>query len=296
MSRGSKQSAVRTQEKRDYYEVLGVPRDAGPERIREAYLALSRRFHPDVANEEQAPRRFHEIAEAYQVLSRRDSKLLYDRLAYRGPGNRGFGPPHPGVGKPTADSTHVSDDELLDWIFTGRRPGRASEVVGELRLGSIEARRGTQRTVAFEALTPCVDCDGRGTATLARATRPCPECAGTGRQRVVSADSGKLTFGLDVCDDCDGSGRMPHAEECAACEGVGATVSKRKRSVYIPAGVRDGQELVVDRVAGLEDDDRNAVVVLRVSNPRRSHKVIQIGAVVLLLTILAVIAVLLLAR
>ena len=284
---------MRTQEKRDYYEVLGVPRDAAPERIREAYLALSRRFHPDVANEEQAPRRFREIAEAYEVLSRRDSKLLYDRLAYRGPGNRGFGPPHPGVGKPTADSTHVSDDELLEWIFTGRRPGRARQVVGELRLGSIEARRGTQRTVVFEALMPCADCEGRRKSTVAHATRPCPDCAGTGRQRQKSTDEGRMTLRLEACASCEGSGRVPRAEKCESCKGVGATRSRRSRRVYIPPGVRDGQDLVVDRVAAPEGDERNAVVVLRVTNPRRSHEAIQIGAVALLLTVLAVISVLL---
>jgi molecular chaperone DnaJ len=285
---------VRTQERRDYYEVLGVPRDAAPERIREAYVALSRRFHPDLSDDEDAARRFAEVAEAYSVLSRPDSKLLYDRLAYRGPGNRGFGPPHPGVGKPTADSTHVSDEELLDWIFTGRPPGRSRDVVGQLKIGSVEARRGTRRTFTFEALAHCAECEGSGTRAGPQATRPCSECAGTGRQRTRSSDDAKLLFRLEVCSSCSGSGRTPHPEECASCEGVGARMTRRSRSVYIPAGVRDGQEVVVDRIAGPDGEDRSAVIVLRVAHPRSVHKAIQIGAAVVLLLLFVLIAVLLL--
>ena len=285
---------MRTQEKRDYYEVLGVPRDAAPERIRSAYLMLSRRLHPDVAADEESARRFGEVAEAYEVLSSPDSKLLYDRLAYRGPGNRGFGPPHPGVGKPTADSTHVSDEELLDWIFTGRPPGRPRHVVGELRIGSVEAERGTTRSVNVETYGRCVDCRGSGLIPAPESPL-CGACHGAGRNRVSTAAGGRLLVRVETCVECDGVGRAASAA-CPRCGGTGEERSRRHVNVYVPAGVRDGQELVVDRVTGVDSVDRNAIVVLRVAQPRSSHRPIQVVAAALLLVVLVVTAALLIGR
>ena len=277
---------MRIEEKRDYYEVLGVPRDASAARIREAYLALSRRFHPDVSTDEDAPRRFGEVAEAYEVLSRPDSKLLYDRLAYRGPGNRGFGPPHPGVGKPTAESTHVSDDELLEWIFTGRPPGRPQEQVGELRIGSVEAERGTRRTVMVETSRRCEECHGHG--RVASVDAPiCPDCRGAGRTRINSVERDVVLVRVETCTACEGVGRSG-AEACARCGGSGAERASRAVAVYIPAGVQDGQELVVDRVIGTDGVERNAVVALRVTKPRRSHRPLQLVAALALLAVLVV--------
>ena len=112
----------------DLYELLGASRDADAAELRTAYHARARELHPDASDDAEAEARFREVSHAYAVLSKPRSRLLYDRLAYRGPGGGGFGPAHEGVGKPTRESAHLSDGELVDWVFTAQ-PGSAAEPV-----------------------------------------------------------------------------------------------------------------------------------------------------------------------
>jgi curved DNA-binding protein CbpA len=136
--------------KRDLYDVLGVTRDADTATIRRSYLVLAR-LHREVLGEPAADERLREATQAYRVLSDPPSRALYDRLAYRGPGNGGFGPRHPGVGKPTASSAHLLDDELIHWVLTGKRDELEEELVGELEIGYPEAERGSRRWVSGDA-------------------------------------------------------------------------------------------------------------------------------------------------
>jgi DnaJ-class molecular chaperone len=118
----------------DLYEVLGASREAEPEELKAAYHARARELHPDASGDEEAEARFRELSHAYAVLSKPRSRLLYDRLAYRGPGGGGFGPVHEGVGKPTRESAHLSNDELADWVFTDESVDLAAPVPSEERL------------------------------------------------------------------------------------------------------------------------------------------------------------------
>lgn len=111
----------------DLYELLGASREADADELKAAYHARARELHPDASGDAEAEARFREVSHAYAVLSKPRSRLLYDRLAYRGPGGGGFGPAHEGVGKPTRESAHLSDGDLVDWVFT--QPGSASEPV-----------------------------------------------------------------------------------------------------------------------------------------------------------------------
>ena len=119
---------------RDLYEILGVPRGADDETLRNAYRSRARELHPDVSKDPDAEERFRELSHAYDVLSKPRSRLLYDRLAYRGPGGGGFGPAHEGGGRPTNDSAHPGDDELIGWIFSEDMPDPAARVPREDRL------------------------------------------------------------------------------------------------------------------------------------------------------------------
>jgi curved DNA-binding protein CbpA len=119
---------------RDLYEILGVPRGADEETLRDAYRRRARTLHPDVSKDPDAEERFRELSHAYDVLSKPRSRLLYDRLAYRGQGGGGFGPVHEGVGRPTRDSAHLSEEELIGWIFTDDAPNPAAPVPREDRL------------------------------------------------------------------------------------------------------------------------------------------------------------------
>jgi curved DNA-binding protein CbpA len=134
--------------KRDYYKVLGVTRTADAAVIRGAYATLSRRLRPDLSEAPEAVELLDEVTRAYRVLSDPKSRALYDRLAYRGPGNGGFGPVHPGVGKTTAESAHLLDDELIDWVFSGDRTELEEQLVGELHVGFPEAERGSKRRIS----------------------------------------------------------------------------------------------------------------------------------------------------
>jgi len=118
----------------DLYELLGASREAGPDELKAAYHARARELHPDTSGDAEAEARFREVSHAYTVLSKPRSRLLYDRLAYRGPGGGGFGPAHQGVGKPTRESAHLSDDELVDWVFTEAPVSAAAPVPSEERL------------------------------------------------------------------------------------------------------------------------------------------------------------------
>jgi curved DNA-binding protein CbpA len=127
-------AVAREEDFRDLYEILGVPRGADEETLRNAYRVRARQLHPDVSKEPDAEERFRELSHAYDVLSKPRSRLLYDRLAYRGPGGGGFGPAHEGVGRPTKDSAHLSEDELIGWIFTEDMPDPGAPVPREDRL------------------------------------------------------------------------------------------------------------------------------------------------------------------
>jgi molecular chaperone DnaJ len=148
--------------KRDYYEVLGVPREADGEAIRRAFHALARDWHPDVADAPDAEARFRELAEAYAVLSKRESRLLYDRHGYRGRGIQGF-------------------DETL-WEARPPEVVRGGNIHTELEVRSFEADEGTRRVITFHAIVRCTACMGRGLLTLgdAESEEPCPRCDGSG--------------------------------------------------------------------------------------------------------------------
>lgn len=118
----------------DLYELLGASREAEPAELKAAYHARARELHPDGSGDEEAEARFREVSHAYAVLSKPRSRLLYDRLAYRGPGGGDFGPAHEGVGRPTRESAHLINDELADWVFTDVPVDVAAPVPSEDRV------------------------------------------------------------------------------------------------------------------------------------------------------------------
>jgi molecular chaperone DnaJ len=148
--------------KRDYYEVLGLSRDADEETIKRAFHSLARDCHPDVADAPDAEARFRELAEAYGVLSKREARLLYDRYGYRGAGNQGF-------------------DEAL-WEARPPEIVRGENIETELEVRSFEAAEGTRRVIAFHAIVRCTACMGRGLLSLAdpESEETCPRCDGIG--------------------------------------------------------------------------------------------------------------------
>ena len=247
--------------KRDYYEVLGVSRDADDEAIRQAFHALAREWHPDVTNGPEAEERFRELAEAYSVLSKREARHLYDHYGYRGRGRDGF-------------------EEAL-WEARPPEVVRGENVHTELELRSFEAEEGTRRLVAFRAIVRCTACMGRGSLGL-----PDPECSfcnGTGKKRSALHTYFSEVPEFEPCPECVG-------EACPRCEGSGTVVGERRIRLRIPPGVEDGAQLRVSgdgNDAGAGSIPGDLLVRVHVLPAPRDPRIVRYVAFVLLLVAVA---------
>ncbi|OPX25329.1 MAG: molecular chaperone DnaJ [Planctomycetales bacterium 4484_123] len=234
-------------EKRDYYEVLGVARDAGPEEIRRAYRRLALKYHPDNyrGDKAEAEAKFKELAEAYEVLSDPRRRALYDSHGHAG--LRGAGV-HDFSGMDLGDISSMFADILGDLFGIGGDLGGFAQRWGRRRKGYDletqfdvtlqEVATGTERKLEFERMDFCDHCGGSG-AKPGTAPQTCSRCGGTGRvQRQVSS-----FFRISqTCPACRGSGRII-AEACPECRGTGRKRKKCVLTVHIPPGVADGEVL-----------------------------------------------------
>jgi molecular chaperone DnaJ len=210
--------------RRDYYEVLGVEPGADAGAIRTAFRGRARTLHPDVSAEPDADDRFRELAEAYSVLSRPASRLLYDRLGYRGRGHGGLAPF-------ARQARRRAEAEARE----------AAGLAAEIRVGFFEAARGTTTTARLAGTVPCRVCGGRGDRP--GEVEDCPSCDGTGRlRRTSSADFGRV-LQIERCYRCGGRGRL--APPCGACAGTGRLELRGETLVTIPAGTRDGRRIAL---------------------------------------------------
>lgn len=248
-------------QKRDYYEVLGVSRDADVDAIKRAFHGRARDWHPDVADAPDAEERFRELAEAYSVLSKREARLLYDRYGYRGRGNQGF-------------------DEAL-WDARPPSVERGENVHIGLEIRSFEAEEGTRRVVSYEAIVRCKACMGRGSFGLP--DPECEVCGGSGRKRTVSHLDVANLLQIEPCSACG-------AERCAQCEGSGTIVAQRRIRILIPPGVEDGAQLRVGgdgNDAGAGSLPGDLLVRVRVLPPPRDPRAVRYFAFALLLAAIA---------
>ena len=253
--------------KRDYYEVLEVPRDADAKTIKRAFLKKARTLHPDVNDAPDAEERFKEVNEAYTVLSDEQKRANYDR--YGDPnGPAGFG----------SDYVDISDifggggfgfGDIFDSFFGGRtsqggaaaQRTRGRDMGIRLTVTLEEAAAGCTKTVAYTRLAPCEDCNGTGAAEGGK-LHACDRCHGTGRvvevQRTIFGQAQVQT----TCPACHGQGQVID-HPCETCEGQGRTPSREKVEVRVPAGVHSGQTITVEGKgeAGLRGDACGDLVV-----------------------------------
>ena len=229
--------------KRDYYEVLGVPRHASQEEIKRAFRRLARQYHPDVSDAPDAEERFKEINEAYAVLSDPEKRARYDRYGHRGVEGMGGGGPEPDI----VDLMDLFADLLGGFGGRSRRPrprkGRNIQI--SVTLTFEEAVFGTEKEVEFTRQTVCPRCGGRG---LEPGTQPevCPMCQGRGEvRRTVPTFFGPMTQ-ISTCPTCRGQGVIV-TTPCRACTGRGRVQETVRRVVVIPPGVDHGYRV---RIAG----------------------------------------------
>ncbi|MBX6351269.1 MAG: molecular chaperone DnaJ [Clostridia bacterium] len=234
----------------DYYEVLGVPRDADAETIKKAYRRLARRYHPDAnPGDPTAEARFKEINEAYEVLSDPEKRARYDRFGHAAEA-AGFGGQAAEDAFGFAGRDPFGFADIFDAFFGGAeahapRRARGRDLTFEVEVELEEVLRGTRRTIRVERREPCETCGGSG-AEPGRPPVACPTCGGRGRVRMTRQVGFGTFTTVQPCPRCRGSGRIVE-EPCRACQGRGDVRRTREIEVRVPAGVEDGVRL---RLAG----------------------------------------------
>ncbi|WP_068774337.1 molecular chaperone DnaJ [Paenibacillus sp. FJAT-26967] len=229
--------------KRDYYEVLGVSKDASAEDVKKAYRKLARQYHPDVNKADDAETKFKEAKEAYDILSDDQKRSTYDRFGHVDP-NQGMGG--------GADFGGGGFGDIFDMFFGGgggRRnpnaPQRGSDLQYNLQIEFKEAVFGKELDLQIPRTEDCDKCSGSGAKP---GTKPetCTVCSGSGQQEVVQNTPFGRIVNRRPCSNCNGQGKTIR-HKCSDCGGSGKIKKQRKIHIKIPAGVDDGAQL---RVSG----------------------------------------------
>jgi molecular chaperone DnaJ len=224
---------------RDYYEVLGVRRDAGAAEIKKAFRKLARELHPDVSDAPDAEERFKEAVEAYEVLSKSETRELYDRFGHAGLRSGGFRPTTFDFGSLADIFSAFFGDDLISQ--TMRTRARGADVAADVEVELVEAARGTKREVPFRVAVPCGRCEASGVEPGTDVTT-CPTCQGRGRLQHVARSAFGEFVRTQTCPACGGSGRFVE-HPCRDCRGAGQVFEERILEVEIPPGIHDGQRI-----------------------------------------------------
>lgn len=237
--------------KRDYYEVLGIGRDADDGAIKKAYRVLAKKYHPDMnPGDAEAEKRFKEASEAYAVLSDPEKRRQYDQFGHAafeggagGPG--GFG----GFDFNGADFSDIFGDIFGDLFGGGgRRSGRAgngpmkgANIRKSIRITFEEAVFGCDKELEVVLKDPCSTCSGTG-AKPGTSPETCPKCGGKGQVVYTSQSFFGTVQNVQTCPNCGGTGKVIK-EKCSSCQGTGFTSGKNRIQVSIPAGIDNGQSV-----------------------------------------------------
>lgn len=235
-------------DKRDYYEVLGVDKNADETTVKKAYRSLAKKYHPDVnPGDAEAERKFKEVNEAYAVLSDPDKKAKYDQY-----GHAAF--EQGGAGAGGFDFGNFGDfGDIFSSFFgggfgggsSGRRNGpvRGEDVYARVAISFDEAFTGCKRDVSFNRIEKCSDCGGSG-AAKGSTPETCPNCKGSGQTRVNQRTPFGMMQSTRTCDNCRGTGKIIK-NPCSGCRGTGYVKLTKKLSVSIPAGIDDDNRIAL---------------------------------------------------
>ncbi len=228
--------------KRDYYEILGVPRNASDDQLKKAYRQLAKQYHPDVNKEAATEDKFKEVTEAYSVLSDTDKRARYDRFGHEG---------LEGMGMP--DFSGFGLDDIFEQFFgfggfggrsrsrNRRGPRRGADLRFDLKISFEDAVHGTEREIELERWDTCPRCSG-ARAEPGTSAKRCSTCEGNGVVRQMRRTMLGSMVTESTCPTCNGSGETV-STPCRECGGRGQVRSQRKLTVNIPAGVDDGTQI-----------------------------------------------------
>jgi molecular chaperone DnaJ len=225
----------------DYYELLGVPRDADDQEIKKAFRKLARELHPDVSEHPEAAVRFRAVSEAYEALSNPETRQLYDRFGHAGLRSGGFTPTNFDLGDLGDLFATFFGSDFLGGQAGGRANGGDLGVDVEIELA--DAAKGVSKTVTVDAAVACSTCAGSG-VTPGTDVAECAACRGAGRVQQISRSIFGEFVRTTTCRECHGAGRIAE-HPCDDCEGDGRRVEERELTVEIPAGIHDGQRIRV---------------------------------------------------
>ncbi|HOR19746.1 MAG TPA: molecular chaperone DnaJ [Brevefilum sp.] len=235
--------------KRDYYEVLGVPRGANDDELKSAFRNLARQYHPDVSSDPDAEEKFKEINEAYAVLSDSDKRPAYDRYGHAGVNTQGM-----------PDFSNIDLSDILEGLFGfggfggfggmgGRRvrnaPRRGADLSSRVKLTFEEAAFGVEKEIQITRDEQCQTCTGSG-AKPGTSPVTCPQCNGQGETRQVHQTLLGSMVQVVTCSRCNGTGEVIETP-CVTCHGRGLERKTVNKLVNIPPGVSDGVQI---RLAG----------------------------------------------
>ncbi len=235
------------EQKRDYYEVLGVEKNADEAAIKKAYRVLAKKYHPDMnPGDKEAEKKFKEASEAYAVLSDPEKKRQYDQYghaAFEG-GAGGFG----GFDFNGADFSDIFGDIFGDFFGGGRRgsrggsgPMKGANIRTSVRITFEEAVFGVEKELELTLKDECTSCHGTG-AKPGTSPETCPKCGGKGQVVFTQPSFFGTVRNVQTCPDCNGTGKVIK-DKCPDCNGSGYIANKKKIQVSIPAGIDNGQSV-----------------------------------------------------
>lgn len=236
-------------EKRDYYEVLGVQKDATDAELKKAYRNLAKKYHPDVnPGDKAAEAKFKEVNEAYEVLSDAQKRSRYDQFGHAGTDPNGFG----GGAGGFSDFDFGGIGDIFETFFGGtgfgggrsrskRGPQKGADLKYSMDISFEEAAFGIEREINISRMEVCTKCSGSGAKPGTQATT-CQHCNGTGQVQVRQNTPFGQFVNTKTCDVCKGEGKII-IDPCPACNGKGKLRNNVKLKINVPAGIDDGQTI-----------------------------------------------------